>query len=400
MQTHKAIAVLGTFDSKGAEHLFLKRRIENRGFAVIAINVGTLTRPSFVPDRDLFHEMQKEPRWVGAGRDKSLAAVADRAERLLRELYEKGEICGIVSAGGGTGTYVASRAMRALPFGVPKVMVSTVASRDMSSTVGTRDIMMIHSVVDIMGVNSLLARILDQAAGAVCAMAASAWETTEQKKRIALTMFGFITEAAERIKDLLEDMQYEVIPFHANGTGGMAMEELAAQGFFDGILDLATHELADELKQGYCSGIGPGRLNPDTGLRIPRLVTPGGLDCAVLEFTRDYIPEVYQDRKIFFYDFRSAIGLNLNETLLLANQLGSKLNSHPENIRVLIPMGGWSEADRNGGPLGDRKIREAFVRRLSETLDPRIPVETVETHINDPDFSRLAAETMHGMVQS
>jgi len=400
MQTRKAIAVLGTFDSKGEEHLFLKHRIEDRGFAAITINVGTRTRPSFVPDRDLFHEMQKDPRWVAAGRDKSLAAVADRAERLVRELYEKGEICEIVSAGGGTGTYVATRAMRALPFGVPKVMVSTVASRDMSSTVGTCDMVMIHSVVDIMGVNSLLARILDQAAGAVCAMAGSAWERKEEKKRIALSMFGFITEAAERIKGLMEDMGYEVIPFHANGTGGMAMEELATQGFFDGILDLATHELADELKQGYCSGIGPGRLSPDTDLRIPRLVTPGGLDCAVLEFTRDHIPDIYRDRQIFFYDFRSAIGLNIHETLILADQLVEKLNVHPENVRVLIPMAGWSEADRNGGPLGDREIREAFVRRLSEELDPRIPVETAETHINDPDFSRLAAETMNGMLQS
>jgi uncharacterized protein (UPF0261 family) len=398
MNRRRAIAVLGTFDSKGEEHLFLKRRIEERGFPTITINVGTHAPPAFTPDRDLFREMAAGGGLIPQDRDEALAAMSERAETLVRDLHENEEICGIISAGGGTGTYVGTRAMRALPFGVPKVMVSTVASRDMSSVVGTRDVTMIHSVVDIMGVNTLLGQILDRAAGAVCGMAEAAWGPGKERQRIALSMFGFITEAAERIRGLLEEMGYEVIPFHANGTGGMAMEELAAQGYFHGILDLATHELADELKQGYCSGIGPGRLNPPTSLGIPRLVVPGGLDCAVLEFTREHIPETYRNRKIFFYDFRSAIGLDRSETLVIADQLVEKLNAHPEKIQVLIPMGGWSEADREGGPLGDRGIRETFAQRLADHLDPRIGVVTVEAHINDPDFSSAAVKTLHGML--
>ncbi|MDZ7700256.1 MAG: Tm-1-like ATP-binding domain-containing protein [Deltaproteobacteria bacterium] len=333
-------------DSKGEEHLFLKERIEARGFSTLTVNVGTCKPPPFTPDKDFFPELQQSDPNAAPGRAEALAAVGAMAEAFVRERYERGEIGGIISAGGGTGTYVGTRVMRALPFGTPKVMVSTVASRNMASVVGTKDITMMHSVADIMGVNTILGEVLDQAAGAVCAMAGSHWQMAQARPCIALTMFGFITEAAERIKGYLEEVGYEVIPFHANGTGGMAMEELAVQGYFQGILDLATHELADELKQGYCSGIGPGRLRPPGPLGIPRLVVPGGLDCAVLEFTRKTIPEAYRDRKIFFYDFRSAIGLDLNETLILADQMVEKLNACPEDIRVLIPMGGWSR----GGP--------------------------------------------------
>ena len=146
-------------------------------------------------------------------------------------------------------------------------------------------------------------------------------------------------------------MGYEVIAFHANGTGGMAMEELAAEGYFAGILDLATHELADALMNGYCGGIGPERFDPIPGKELPRLIVPGGLDCAVLEFTRHSIPNKFKDRKIFFYDFRSAIRLNMDESLILSEKLSAKLNQDAANIRLLIPSHGWSEADRETGPF-------------------------------------------------
>ena len=205
---------------------------------------------------------------------------------------------------------------------------------------------MMHSVADLLGVNSISGSILDKAAAAICGMVQSQWKPTKEKKRIALSFFGFITPGAESIRQALEELGYEVVAFHSNGTGGMAMEELAGEGYFDGILDLSTHELADHLMDGYCSGIGPQRYEPVPGRSIPRLVVPGGLDCAVLEFTRQNIPVQYRDRKIFFYDFRSAIRLNLEETTTLANQLVKKINRDPENTKVLIPLLGWSEADR------------------------------------------------------
>ncbi|MBK5100756.1 MAG: Tm-1-like ATP-binding domain-containing protein, partial [Desulfobacteraceae bacterium] len=351
MEQKAAIAVVGTFDSKGEEHLFLKQCIERRGLTTLTINVGTKGPASFPADIDLYSELIKKGEGLSDDRDEAIQRVLIRARSLTKELHRKGQICGVISAGGGTGTYLGTSIMHVLPMGVPKVMISTVASRDMANIVGTKDITMIHSVVDILGVNSILGGVLDRAAAAICGMVQSQLKPRKEKKRIALTLFGFITQAAEGIKQFLEEMGYEVIAFHANGTGGMAMEELAAEGYFHGILDLATHELADELMGGYCKGIGPERLGPIPGQNVPRLVVPGGLDCAVLEFTRNSIPDEYRGRKIFYYDFRSAIRLTKEETEFLADQLAEKLNSYQSFAKLLVPSRGWSEADREGGPL-------------------------------------------------
>jgi uncharacterized protein (UPF0261 family) len=399
MKSDPAIAVLGTYDSKATEHEFLKQRIQARGLPAMTINIGTKA-PSPVPvSVDLYPLVRKRMKPTAEGRDAAIAAALVEAQRRVKELYSEGAISGIVSAGGGTGTHLGTGVMRSLPLGFPKVMVSTVASRNMQTTVGTKDIVMIHSVVDILGVNSILGVILDQAAAAVCAMARSRWEPAQAKKRIALPFFGFITPAAEAVTAALEGRGYEVICFHANGTGGMAMVELAAEGYFDGILELATHELADHLKNGYCGGIGPERFAPIPGRAIPRLVVPGGLDCAVLEFTRETVPQPYRNRKIFFYDFRSAIRLNHAETAAVAEQLADKLNLDPANVRFLIPSRGWSEADREGGPLHDPETARLFVDRLKQRLDPAIAVREVDHHINDPGFAEAAAEMMDAMIR-
>jgi len=259
---------------------------------------------------------------------------------------------------------------------------------------------MIHSVVDLLGVNSISGMILDKAAGAICGMVGSRWDSNSKKKRIALTFFGFVTKGAEEVKRSLERKGYEVIPFHANGTGGMAMEELASEGYFDGILDFAVHELADHLMGGYCGGIGPERLEPPRGQSVPRLVVPGGMDCAVLEFTRDTVPQAHRDRKLFFYDFRSAIRLNEEESERLADRLARKLNLAPAQVAVLIPVRGWSEADHENGPLFDPAVNARFVGKLKEALDHRIPFQEADFHINDPAFARLASEHMDKMVRN
>ncbi len=387
------IGVMGTFDSKGEEHLFLKRAIEARGLKAYTINLGTKGPAPFAPDLDI-------GAMVGRGkeRDQALAQVLDAAKVAVGRLWSEGKISALISAGGGSGTYLATSVMKVLPFGVPKVMVSTVASRDMSGTVGTHDITMIHSVADLLGVNSISGVILDQAAAAVCGMAQRRWVPQAGKRRVALTLFGFVTEAAEAIKGRLQEMGYEVIAFHANGTGGMAMEELAAAGHFDGILDLALHELADRMMGGYCGGIGPGRLEPIPHRPLPRLVVPGGLDCAVLEFTRDSVPGQYRDRKIFFYDFRSAIRLSEEESLCLAGEIVEKLNRHASPVRVLIPKGGWSEADCPGGPLHAPHIAVAFTKALREGLRRDIPLCEVGHHINEPSFAKVAASMMDEMI--
>jgi uncharacterized protein (UPF0261 family) len=399
MKKTPAIAVVGTFDSKGEEHLFLKNRIEALGLQVLTVNVGTKKPIPFEVSHDLYALMKKKGNLDDGNRDTAIQGMIREGIKLIKQLCHDGKIHAMISAGGGSGTHLCSSIMRVLPLGIPKVMVSTVASRDMKHTVGTKDITMIHSVVDLLGVNSISGLVLDKAAAAICGMTRSQWQPDTEKRRIALSFFGFITKSAEAVKKELERMEYEVIPFHANGTGGMAMEELASEGYFHGILDLATHELADALMGGYCSGIGPGRFEPGPGKKIPRLVTPGGLDCAVLEFTRQHIPEEYRDRKVFFYDFRSAIRLTLEESRLLAEQLSDKLNKDVSNVHVLVPIRGWSEADKQGGPLHDPETNAYFVKIFKEKIDPRISVKEVDLHINDPAFAQMTAHVMDQMIR-
>lgn len=399
MEQTPAIAVLGTFDSKAEEHIFLKDQIEKRGLRALTINVGT-QKPSPVPvDLDFLEIVRTNNPDLPEGRDNIINAMLQEAKDQINKLYGDGKISGIISAGGGTGTHICTTIMHELPLGVPKVMVSTVASRDMSRVVGTKDIVMVHSVADLLGVNSISGLILDKAAAGICGMVQSHWKPSEEKKRIALPFFGFITPGAEATRQALELLGYEVIAFHANGTGGMAMEELAEEGYFHGILDLATHELADDLLNGYCGGIGPQRFEPVPGRSIPRLVVPGGLDCAVLEFTRTDIPEKYKDRKIFFYDFRSAIRLNVEETSFLATQLAEKLNKNPANIKVLVPTLGWSGADKKDGPLYDPDMNQVFLLKFRQVIDSQIEIQEVDHHINDEAFGQIAATVMDNMVK-
>ncbi|WP_299980727.1 Tm-1-like ATP-binding domain-containing protein [Desulfobacula sp.] len=399
MEKTAAIAILGTFDSKGDEHLFLKERIEKRGHTTLTVNVGIKNTLSFPVDVDLYSEMRKNRALSSQDRDKAIAAMISHARELVKNLYGKGALSGIISAGGGSGTHLCTRVMQVLPLGIPKVMISTVASRDMAGIVGTKDITMMHSVVDLLGINSVSGNVLDKAAAAICGMAESRWKPRHKKKRIALTFFGFITRAAEKVKETLEKMDYEVVPFHANGTGGMAMVELASEGYFHGILDLATHELADNLLNGYCGGIGSERYEPIPGKELPRLIVPGGMDCAVLEFTRNTVPEQYRDRKLFFYDFRSAIRLSKDETTHLAKQLSEKLNMDAANVHVLIPTRGFSDADRVDAPLYDPATGQIFIDTLKRNLDRLIEIQETDLHINDPAFGEQAASLMDKLIK-
>jgi len=400
MKNKPAIAIVGTFDSKGEEHRFLWDCIKKRGLPTLTVNVGTRKPAAFAADIDLYPKIKRSLKGNSGDRDKAIETAIGHARKVIRDRYDRGEIAGMISAGGGTGTHLGTSIMRVLPLGVPKVMVSTVASRNMAKTVGTKDITMMHSVVELLGVNSISGILLEKAAAAVCGMVRTNWKPKARKRRIALTFFGFITKGAEEIKRSLEGMGYEVISFHANGTGGMAMEELAREGYFDGILDFAIHELADELMAGYCRGIGPERLEPPAGRAIPRLVVPGGMDCAVLEFTRDTVPSEHRNRKLFFYDFRSAIRLNKNETATLAKQVVEKLRLDPSRVKVLVPKRGFSEADQASGPLYNPPMNDFFVRQLKKGLHPHLEIREADYHINDAAFARLAAEMMDVMVRA
>ena len=276
------IAVLGTLDTKGREHAFVAECIRARGHVALLIDVGTGAEPAVAPDiprtevaaaagLDLAAVMAR------ANRGECVTAMARAAPRLLEQLVAAGRIDGVISLGGGGGTAIASAAMRPLPIGFPKLIVSTLASGNTAAYVGTTDITMMPAVVDVQGLNRISRTILARAAGAICGMVDADVTAGNEKPLVVASMFGNTTKCIEAAIPLLERAGYEVIVFHATGTGGRAMEALIASGLVAGVLDVTTTELADELVGGVLSA-GPERLDAAAKHAVPAIVAPGCLD--------------------------------------------------------------------------------------------------------------------------
>jgi uncharacterized protein (UPF0261 family) len=403
-QVPKTIMVIGTLDTKGEEVEYLRTRIESRGHQTIVVDVGVLGEP--LTRADISREEIAE---AGGATIDELIAWRDRrravqvmlrgASEIARDLYERGRLAGAVALGGGTGTHIGTGVLRTLPLGVPKLMISTVASRDMSEEIGTKDITMMHSVVDMVGLNAVSEMILDNAAGAIVGMVKGDVTLETSRPLIGVTSFGFCTAGAMHVRSFLEKHGYEMVAFHANGIGGMAMEDLVEQGLLSGVLDFATHEFADHLYEGYCGNIGPGRLEAAGKVGIPQVVVPGGLDCIVLEFdSPETIPPKFKGRKIFWYDFRSGVRTSAEELTILAGTIAGKLNKARGPVRVVIPTKGWSEADGEDGPLYEPETNRVFVTELQGLLRPGIPVQLVDAHINEPAFAQAAVSALHELM--
>ena len=399
------VVILGTLDTKGDEVGFLKKVIEEEGCSTTVVDVGVLRGPRIEADipREVVAERGGTPvAELLEHKDRRLAiqTMTAGAAGVVKELHDRGRMSGIVCVGGGTGTHIGTGAMRALPLGVPKFMVSTVASRDMSDLIGTKDITIMHSVIDILGLNPVSEKILSNAAAAVAGMARHTSPIVSKRPIIGLTSFGFITEGAMRVKRMLEELGYEVAAFHANGTGGMAMEDLVDQGLISGVLDLALHEFADQMYAGYCGNIGDGRLESAGKLGIPQVVVPGGLDCIVLEFDSvETMPPELRDRKVFWYDFRSGVRTSREDVLALARTISAKLNRAKGPVRFVIPMRGWSEADSSTGPLYEPSTNELLVSELEYLLNPGIQVVKSDSHINDEEFNRLVVAHLDELMK-
>lgn len=400
------IAIMATLDTKGQEVAYLKDLIQANGCGTIVIDVGTLHPPAINPDitrenveeaaTSRLSELDEEK-----DRRTSVETMIAGASKVVKQLHESSELAGIISIGGGTGTHIGMSVMQVLPLGVPKLMVSTVASRDMSRLIGTKDITLMHSVADILGLNPITERILKSAAGAIVGMTFAAGPITSLKPIIGLTSFGFITEGAMRVKRLLESAGYEVSPFHANGTGGMAMEDLINQGLISGVLDFALHEFSDSLYGGYCGGIGPDRLESAGKKGIPQVIVPGGLDCIVLEFdSLENMPKNVQGRQVFWYDFRSGVRTVKDDMIRLADIISGKLNRSTGPVRFLVPLKGWSEADAPIGPLYNPEINQVFVSELKSKLKLDIPVMEIEAHINSEEFASIAVAQLHELMKA
>ena len=400
----KTVCIVGTMDTKGIEFSFIKAQIESAGVSTCVINTGILGEPQLTPDISADEVAQAGGSSLQALRDEgdrgnSVTIMAQGAAALVAEKHAAGEIDGIISLGGSAGTTIGTTAMQAVPVGVPKIMVSTLASGDTSPYVQSKDICMMYSVVDIAGINRLSRQILANAAGAIVGMvSAEVPETAADKPLIAATMFGVTTPCVTKAREILEAAGYEVLVFHATGTGGQAMEDLVKGGFLVGVLDVTTTELADELVGGILSA-GPDRLEAAGQSGLPQVVAPGALD--MVNFgPPDTVPEKFSDR--LFYQHNPTVTLmrtTAEETAELGRIMARKLSEAQGSTTVIIPTQGVSAIDQTDQPFDSPEARTAWSENLKAHIGDNVTVIEMDAHINDDEFATKLAETLLANIQ-
>jgi uncharacterized protein (UPF0261 family) len=400
----KPIVVIGTLDTKGKEVEYVKNLIEKYGHKALVIDAGVLGEPLFKPD------VSRERVAQAAGTDLSeLVAQADTGtavqtmmkgmEEVIKELYAQGRVDGVISLGGGKGTAIGTAGMRTLPLGVPKVAVTTGASGNTRRYVGSKDIVMFPSITDIVGLNRVNSQMLANAVGAIVGMVETEWEKPLMKRpSVSVTTLGITTPAAMNCQSLLEEAGYEVLVFHATGVGGSAMEELAAAGIIDAILDLATVEVMAEMVGAGLGVPEPGRLLA-TGL-VPRVVCPGAID--MIAFGKcESIPPEYGHRLLYQHTpVLTVMRTSVEENARLGELMAERLNAGRGPIAVLIPSQGFSAYDREGGLFYDPEADRAFVESLQSKLRSGIPCQIVEAHINDQTFAEEAFKALKDLMAS
>jgi uncharacterized protein (UPF0261 family) len=401
----KTVAILGALDTKGAEFEFLKNEIEKRGCGTFVINSGVLGEAPFTPDVSAEELAQAGGTPLSeliekGDRGEAVKVMTNGAAKVVLKYYQEGKFDGIISMGGGGGTAMGTSAMRVLPVGVPKVMVTTIASGDTSPYVGTSDINMFPAIVDVAGLNRISRTIYTNAAGAICGMVMGEVEEVPQEKPlIAATMFGNTTIAVEHAREILEGNGYEVLVFHATGTGGRTMEMLVDAGYFAGVLDLTTTEWADEVCGGVLSA-GSKRMDAAAKAGIPQVVTPACIDMANF-WAPETVPEKYADR--LFYEWAPNVTLmrtNPEENQKMGKIFARKLNAASGPVAVFVPMGGFSQIDAPGKPFWWPEANQAFVEGLKSELNPEIPVVISDKNVNDPEFSGQVAQKLLDMLST
>jgi uncharacterized protein (UPF0261 family) len=406
----KRIAVLCTLDTKGLHAAFIKTFLEDRGHEVVLIDIGVLGEPELqptIPRWELARAAGVDLDELNATKDRgaTLSVMSAGAVAVVTTLYREGNLDGIIGLGGGSGTAVSTAAMRALPVGVPKVMISTMAATaKIASYVGTRDIVMVNTITDIIGMNPILRSVLTNGAATICGMVemgmgAGRLRDDTGRPTVAVTAFGVTTPAAMRCHDLLMKADCETMIFHANGTGGLAMEELVEQGVIDAVLDLTTTELADELCGGFLSA-GPNRMQAAGSRGIPQVVLPGAMD--MVNFTTpDTVPAKYKDRLLYSHSPNTTLmRTTTEENVILGRWVGEKL-AHAKRPAVLIlPLGGFSEYDRAGGVFYAPETDQAFMNEAMKQLGNRGEVVRLDAHINESICAETAVAHLLEMLRS
>ena len=391
----KTVLLIATFDTKEEEALFLKKRIEAKGVSVLTMDAGILAPPRAAVDIDQKQVARRggiplEEAVASRDKGKCLLNMVRGAEVISKELYDQGRFHGVIGIGGAQGTEIGCAAMRALPTGVPRLAVSTVASgrATFGPFVGTKDITMMHSVTDMQGLNFLTKRILENAAGAICGMVQSLDEHPMKPEGIpvALSMLGTTTPGALRCKGALESKGYEILTFHQNGTGGIAMEDMIRDGFFKGVLDLNLHEIGDRFLGGLHGSIREGRLEAAGAVGIPQVVAPGSINYVVLG-PLDSLTQEWRSRKLIVHNANlTLVRLTPDELREVGKIVAEKLNRAKGPTRVFIPLKGFSYPDREGLPHWEPEGNQAFINSLKAHLNQSIPLVELNAHINDPEF--------------
>ena len=394
----KTIALIGALDSKGDEFAFVKAAIESRGHQVLVINTGVIGEPAFAPDISAarvaeaggvaLQVLQDE-----ADRGSAIDVMTKGAAAIAKTLFSQGKFDGILGMGGSAGTIIATAAMRELPVGFPKVVVSTLAAGDTSAYVGTKDIVLIPSVVDVAGVNRISAQIYANAAGVIVGMVETAAPQIEERPLIAATMFGNTTQLVDQCRAFLGEQGYETLVFHATGTGGKTMESLINDGFFDGVLDLTTTEWADELLGGVLSA-GPERMDAAAQLGIPQVIAPGCLDMANF-WAPETMPDKFRDRLLYKWNPNvTLMRTTPEENAQLGRILAEKANRSTGPVAFYLPLKGVSILDSPGGEFWWPEANQALFMAIKENLRDDIPVFELDNNINDEAFAEAVTKQL------
>ena len=394
------VVLVGTLDTKGGEYAFLRERVGAAGCDVILVDAGitAVSSEADVSADEVAAAADEDRSALAAANDRgaAVAAMTRGATVVVKRLHDEGRLDAILGIGGSGGSSIVSTAMQALPIGVPKLLVSTMASGDTSPYVGTSDIAMMYSVVDVAGINGISERILTNAAAAAAGMAITAAgfsSTITPKPLIGATMFGVTTPCVTTARERLEALGYEVLVFHATGTGGRSMEALMQAGFITGALDVTTTELVDELVGGVLSA-GPERLEAAGSLGIPQVVSLGALDMCNFG-PRETVPDRFEDRNLYIHNPTVTLMRTTQEECAeLGRIIARKLNAAMGPLTLFIPLGGVSMIDVPDAPFYDPAADAALVEELKAGLRPDIEVVEMATDINDPAFATAMADRL------
>jgi len=398
----KTIAIIAALDTKGTEAAFIRDVIARRGHLPLTIDTGVLGEPAYPAELgrdDVARAGGDDIAALRSSGDKAraMAVMTRGAAVVAARLHAERRIDGIIGLGGTAGTTIGTSAMRALPVGFPKIIVSTVAAGDTRPYVGTKDVTMMYSVVDVAGLNRISTPILMNAAGAIVGMVETEMPPRAERPLIAASMFGNTTTCVERARATMERSGYEVLVFHATGAGGQTMESLIADGFIAGVYDVTTTEWADELTGGVFAA-GPHRLEAAARAGIPQVVAPGCLDMANFG-APETVPEKYRGR--ILYEWNPSVTLmrtNVEENAALGHILAEKVNLSTAPVMLFLPLKGVSQLDSPGGEFWWPEADTALYEAIRAHLRPDIPVVELDYNINDPQFADATAAQLLACV--